>query len=102
MLILKQKIKMEKLHLITVFAFIIEGFLIKYHILYKAASIGYKKVVKELLNHKADIEAKDCYGHKPLILGIFLYYFWIKINELYFVFSCECRQSRNSERITKS
>ena len=77
MLTLKQKIQQEKLHLITVFAFIIEGLLIKNHILYIAATIGYKKVVKELLNHNADIEALDNYGHNPHILGIFLYYFWI-------------------------
>jgi ankyrin repeat protein len=74
MLTLEQKIQKEKLHLITVFAFIIEGFLIKNHILYIAASIGYKNVVKELLNHNAEIEAKDNYGNTPLILGMLFYY----------------------------
>jgi ankyrin repeat protein len=88
MLTLKQKIQKEKLHLITVFAFIFVGFLIKNHILYIAASIGHEKLVKELLYHNAEIEAKDNYGNTPLILGILLYYLWILINELYFVFSC--------------
>jgi ankyrin repeat protein len=74
MLTLKQKIQKEKLHLITVFAFIIEGFLIKNHILYKAASIGYKNVVKELLNHNAEIGDKHVDHINPLILGILFYY----------------------------
>jgi ankyrin repeat protein len=43
-------------------------------ILFKACEEGNIEVVKELLYHNADIEAKDNYGNNPLILGMLLYY----------------------------
>jgi ankyrin repeat protein len=42
--------------------------------LFEAANEGHIEVVKELLNHNADIEAKNDDGKTPLIKGIFLYY----------------------------
>jgi ankyrin repeat protein len=44
------------------------------YILYKACEQGHIEVVKELLNHNANIESKNTKGKTPLILGILLYY----------------------------
>ncbi len=41
-----------------------------YFVLFEAANEGHIEVVKELLNHNSDIEAKDNYGNTPLIFGI--------------------------------
>ena len=40
------------------------------HVLFKAAYRGHEEVVRVLLNHNADIEAKVNYGNTPLIIGI--------------------------------
>ena len=42
--------------------------------LFQASAGGYIEVVKELLKHNADTEAKDKDGRTPLILGIFQSY----------------------------
>ena len=42
---------------------------------FKAASRGEIEVVKEIMDHNADIEVKDNDGSTPLILGMFLDYF---------------------------
>jgi ankyrin repeat protein len=42
--------------------------------LFQASAGGWIEVVKELLNHNADIEAKDNDGNTALILGILLNY----------------------------
>jgi ankyrin repeat protein len=42
--------------------------------LFQAAAGGYIEVVKELLKHNADTEAKDKDEMTPLILGIFQSY----------------------------
>jgi ankyrin repeat protein len=55
------------------------------YILLLATRSGYIEMVKELLNHNANIEAKDNEGRTPLILGIF----WnglITLNYWYFDF----------------
>jgi ankyrin repeat protein len=44
------------------------------YILYKACEKGHIEVFKELLNHNANIEAKNYDGDTPLILGILFYY----------------------------
>ena len=40
--------------------------------LFQASKEGHVEVVKELLNHNYDIEARDYYGKTALLLGIFL------------------------------
>ena len=47
------------------------------YIVFIAAYTGQKEVVKELLNHNSDIEAKNRHGNTPLILGIFVDYYVI-------------------------
>jgi hypothetical protein len=47
------------------------------YIVFIAAYKGQKEVVKELLNHYADIEAKNRHENTPLILGIFVDYYVI-------------------------
>ncbi len=47
------------------------------YIVFIAAYKGHKEVVKELLNHNADIEAKNSNGTTPLIKGIFVDYYVI-------------------------
>jgi ankyrin repeat protein len=42
-----------------------------------AAYQGHQEIVKALLNHAANIEAKDNDGNTPLFFGIFLYNCWI-------------------------
>ncbi len=65
------------IHLFWVSFFIIVLFDIINYIVFIAAYKGYKEVVKELLNHNADIEAKNSYGTTPLIKGIFVDYYVI-------------------------
>jgi hypothetical protein len=45
--------------------------------LFKASWLGYVEVVKELINHNADIEAKTNDTFTPLILGLFLDFLFI-------------------------
>ena len=64
-------------HLFWVISFIIVFFDIISYVLYNAACYGHKEVVRVLLNHNANIEAKDNHGNNPLIKGIFDdYYFF--------------------------
>ncbi len=61
-------------HLFWVSSFIILQFEIFNCIVFLVAYFGQKEVVKELLNHNADIESKNTKGKSPLISGIRLYY----------------------------
>jgi hypothetical protein len=70
MLTLKPKIIMGILHLFWVIFFIIVLIDVINYVLFIASSRGYEEVVKELLNHNADIEAKNNDGDTPLINGI--------------------------------
>jgi hypothetical protein len=58
------------IHLFWVISFIIVLFDIINYVLYNAACYGHKEVVRVLLNHNADIEAKNNDGDTPLIIGI--------------------------------
>ena len=44
------------------------------YILYLAVNEGNQEIVKELLNHNADIGDKHIYEINPLIYGIIFYY----------------------------
>jgi hypothetical protein len=65
------------LHLFWVSFFIMVLFDIINYIVFKAAYKGHKEVVKELLYHNADIEAKNSNGTTSLIKGIFVDYYVI-------------------------
>ncbi len=60
-------------HLFWVSSFIIVLFDTINYIVFIAAYTGKKEVVKELLNHNANIESKNTKGKSPLISGIRLY-----------------------------
>jgi ankyrin repeat protein len=55
------------------------------YILYKACRQGHIEIVKEFLNHNANLGAKDYDWNTPFIQGIFFYYYLIWKNDLYFV-----------------
>jgi hypothetical protein len=52
--------------------------------LFKASQEGHVEVVKELIYHNADIEAKEMFGKTPLCLGIFLK-FKFNMNDYLFI-----------------
>jgi ankyrin repeat protein len=57
--------------------------------LLQASGGGWIEVVKELLNHNADIEAKDNDGNTALILGIVSNYLFNLNKKLFIIYSCK-------------
>jgi hypothetical protein len=87
MLTLKQMINMEILHSNWVFSFIIVvGFYKMNCILFKAAYKGHIEVVKELLNHNADICVKDRFGKTVLENGLFRLFSVFCFKKVYFLY----------------
>jgi ankyrin repeat protein len=84
MLTLKQKIIMVIIHLFRVSPFIIVLFDIINYIVFKAAYKGHKEVVKELLNHNADICVKDRFGKTVLENGLFILFSIICWKKIFF------------------
>ena len=68
--------------------------------LLQASGGGWIEVVKELLNHNADIEAKDNDGNTALILGIVSNYLFNLNKKLFIIYSCKEWPHWSCQRIT--
>jgi hypothetical protein len=74
------------IHLFWVCSFIIVVFDIINYVVFKAAYKGHIEVVKELLNHNADICVKDRFGKTVLENGLFRLFSVFCFKKVYFLY----------------